>query len=309
MIEKNVKITVITPTYNRADFLPGSTDNTREVVEPYLKDKRVKYLYHENSGEPETVNWGWSLAKGEYFTQINSDDIVEATLFEKMVKAMDKNKDKVVAYPDFYLIDEKDNIIGEANYPDWDFISALSKFGCYPASVGTFIRKSSFENWDKLRTSKYKHINDNEMYWDMALEGDFLHIPLKLGSWRIHNNQISASRVDSIPEREQWHEYYFSKTDLPEEVKKIENDVMRSILEDDFVEIRKSNLSSEDKYNLLSEQISKYVYLVKLIIDKNKQFDKNNKKNHIMLLGAYINEKYIIIIFFGIKITIKRKTV
>ena len=112
MIEKNVKITVITPTYNRADFLPntiesilnqtytnfeyyilddGSTDNTREVVEPYLKDKRVKYLYHENSGEPETVNWGWSLAKGEYFTQINSDDIIDKTLFEEMINVLDND--------------------------------------------------------------------------------------------------------------------------------------------------------------------------------------------------------------------------
>ncbi|MBW5411234.1 glycosyltransferase, partial [Brachyspira hampsonii] len=61
ILDFSVKITVITPTYNRADFLPktiesilnqtytnfeyyilddGSTDNTKEVVKPYLKDNR-----------------------------------------------------------------------------------------------------------------------------------------------------------------------------------------------------------------------------------------------------------------------------
>ena len=319
MINNYIKITVITPTYNRADFLPktiesilnqtysnfeyyilddGSTDNTKEVVEPYLKDKRVKYLYHENAGEPETVNWGWELAKGEYFTQINSDDIVDATLFENMVKAMDKNKDKVVAYPDFYLIDEKDNIIGEANYPDWDFISALSKFACYPAAVGTFIRKKSFKNWNKLRTNKYKHINDNEMYWDMALEGDFLHIPLKLGSWRIHKNQISFFRVDSIPEREQWHKYYFSKTNLPKKITNIKNDVMKSILEDNFEQIKKSNLSDETKYTLIVKEIDKYIKLV----NSNKNITTNNK-----VFSISKDRNFLVIVIFGIKLSIKVK--
>ena len=88
-MNNNVKITVITPTFNRANLISktiesilsqtykdfeyyilddGSTDNTKEVVEPYLKDKRVKYLWHENSGEPATVNWGWSLATGIFYS-------------------------------------------------------------------------------------------------------------------------------------------------------------------------------------------------------------------------------------------------
>lgn len=155
-MSNNIKITVITPTFNRANLISktiesilsqtyknfeyyilddGSTDNTKEVVEPYLKDKRVKYLYHENSGEPATVNWGWNLAKGEYFTQINSDDLVHKDLFKEMVEAMDKNKDKIVAYTDYNFIDENDNIILKQKNIDWDFIDALSKFSCYPVGI------------------------------------------------------------------------------------------------------------------------------------------------------------------------------
>ena len=63
------KVSVIMATYNRAEFLPeavesvlmqeaanleliivddGSTDNTEEVLRPYLNDDRVKYCYQEN---------------------------------------------------------------------------------------------------------------------------------------------------------------------------------------------------------------------------------------------------------------------
>ena len=59
---------IIIPTYNRAFFLPnaigsiinqkytnweliiiddGSTDNTKEVVKPYLKDERISYFYQK----------------------------------------------------------------------------------------------------------------------------------------------------------------------------------------------------------------------------------------------------------------------
>ncbi|MEI0557278.1 glycosyltransferase [Brachyspira intermedia] len=249
-MEKNIKITVITPTYNRANFLPktiesilnqsytnfeyyilddGSTDNTKEVVGAYLKDKRVKYLYHENVGEPETVNWGWSLAKGEYFVQINSDDTIFNNLFEEMVLALDQNPDKILAYPDFnYLKDDK--IIYTVRNEKWDFAYFLSGFGCPAAAVGTFIRKTALKDWQYLRSKKYKHINDIVTYWNMALVGDFIYVPIVSGNWTIHNGQISTNRYEAIKEIEIWFNEYFSRNDLPENILNIKNNVRQSIL-------------------------------------------------------------------------------
>jgi len=244
------KITVITPTYNRADFIAetiesvlnqdcknfeyfilddGSTDNTDEIVKPYLKDKRVKYLKHNNAGEAETVNWGWNLASGEYFTQVNSDDPILPGLFSEMVRLLDAQKNIVVAYPDFYFIDEKGEILKKDNTPDWNFLDALSTFSCYAASAGTFIRKSTFIKWDKIKDSRFKHISDVEMYWKMALEGDFWHIPKFLATWRVHSGSISAERYKCIPEVKIWFEEYFSQANLPKEVMNCKNKIKDSI--------------------------------------------------------------------------------
>ena len=83
-------ISVITPTYNRADLISetiksiinqsykdwelilvddGSTDNTLEVVETYLKDERIS-LYHRPQERPAggnaARNYGFELSKGNY---------------------------------------------------------------------------------------------------------------------------------------------------------------------------------------------------------------------------------------------------
>lgn len=266
------KISVIMPTYNRANIIEksiqsilnqtykdfellilddGSTDHTKEVIKKYLSDSRVKYYYHENQGEAETVNYGWSLAKGEYFTQVNSDDTLTPNSFEVMVKQMDKHKKYVLAYPDFNFIDENDKIIFTTKSPDWKFEKALKSFSCYAASAGTFIRRKAFKDWKKIKRSRFKHINDIEMYWDMALVGNFLHIGEVLANWRVHSGQISKDRYKSIPEIEQWYNYYFNKDNLPEKIKKLKNKTRKSILYYYLDLINKSSLLKDEKKELV----------------------------------------------------------
>jgi glycosyltransferase involved in cell wall biosynthesis len=88
------KVSVITPTYNRADMIgdaiqsvlaqtfddwelivvdDGSQDNTRAVVTEY-KDPRIRYIYQENRGLPGARNTGIRHAHGVYVAFLDSDD-------------------------------------------------------------------------------------------------------------------------------------------------------------------------------------------------------------------------------------------
>lgn len=244
------KITVVTPTYNRADFIEetiksvldqdfqdfeylilddGSTDNTEEIVKPFLKDKRVKYLKHKNAGEAETINWGWQLAKGEYFIQVNSDDPILPGLFSEMVHTLDNNKACVVAYSDFHIIDEKGKTLKSIHTRKWDFPYLLSIYSCECATPGTCIRKYAFSDWKQIKDSSYKYISDVKMYWDMALIGNFIRIPKYLATWREHSGSISAARIKSIPEIKRWYSEYFNKPEMPKQVKECQQETWRSI--------------------------------------------------------------------------------
>jgi glycosyltransferase involved in cell wall biosynthesis len=92
----NVFFSIIIPAYNRAKFIAntldsvleqtwfyfeviivddGSTDNTEDVVRPYLNDTRVKYLKIRNSERGAARNIGVECATGDYVTFLDSDDI------------------------------------------------------------------------------------------------------------------------------------------------------------------------------------------------------------------------------------------
>jgi glycosyltransferase involved in cell wall biosynthesis len=87
--------TIIIPAYNRAGFIAdtlrsvaaqsfenwevlvvddGSTDNTAEVVAPFLTDPRIRYLPKQNGERGVARNYGLAWAQGEYVVFLDSDD-------------------------------------------------------------------------------------------------------------------------------------------------------------------------------------------------------------------------------------------
>ena len=93
-----MRITVFTPTYNRAHTLPrlyeslkaqtfrlfewvivddGSTDNTAAVVDGFLQESpffAIKYRRIENGGKHRAINRGMDMVSGELFLMMDSDD-------------------------------------------------------------------------------------------------------------------------------------------------------------------------------------------------------------------------------------------
>ncbi len=104
-----MKLTVFTPTYNRAYCLErlyrslqgqscrdfewlvvddGSQDDTRELVARWQgegNDFPIRYYYQENGGKHRAINCGLDLAAGELFFTVDSDDYLTADALEKVV--------------------------------------------------------------------------------------------------------------------------------------------------------------------------------------------------------------------------------
>ncbi|MBF6593608.1 MAG: glycosyltransferase family 2 protein [Thermaceae bacterium] len=103
----NPKITVFTPSYNRAKLLPrtyeslcrqtlqdfewlivddGSSDDTKTVVESWKEAPfPIRYIYKSNGGKHTAINRGVQEARGEYFVILDSDDWLTDSTLERMM--------------------------------------------------------------------------------------------------------------------------------------------------------------------------------------------------------------------------------
>jgi glycosyltransferase involved in cell wall biosynthesis len=108
-------ITVFTPSYNRASYLPkiydslckqsfkdfewvivddGSADNTRNVVAAFDKKIPIRYFYQENGGKHRAINRGVKEAQGELFLILDSDDSLPPHSLERIAFYYQQVKDE-----------------------------------------------------------------------------------------------------------------------------------------------------------------------------------------------------------------------
>jgi len=114
-------VSVIIPTYNYGHYIAetlasviaqsyadfeciivdnGSTDNTKEIVKPFLQDKRFIYIYQENKGVSHGRNTGMKAAKGEYIQFLDADDLIEKDKLRSAVKFLVSHLEYDLVYSD-----------------------------------------------------------------------------------------------------------------------------------------------------------------------------------------------------------------
>lgn len=109
----DVLISIVVPVYNVEAFLPacldriinqtypnleillvddGATDSSAMICEQYKeKDNRIVVLHKPNGGLSDARNHAIDVAKGELITFIDSDDLVDTTYCEELLKTMQKH--------------------------------------------------------------------------------------------------------------------------------------------------------------------------------------------------------------------------
>ncbi len=204
-------VSILIPTYNYAHFLDEtintalaqtytdyellivdnhSTDNTIEVVTPYLKDPRVKFHRNEtNIGLVGNWNKCLELARGKYIKMLCADDLWDPTILEKYVKVMEAHPNVALVTCDKKAIGSKhhETITPLTHLQDGQFAIMHMITGNYcwigePSSVMFRARDLTVGKF----SDEYRQYVDYEMWIRLLTKGDCYIIPEILTYVRFH---------------------------------------------------------------------------------------------------------------------------
>lgn len=140
-------ISVIIPTYNRANYIAecintvlnqtyndfeiivvddGSTDNTQEVLKPYMN--KIKYIYQKNNGAANARNTGIKNAKGNYIAWLDSDDRWLPFKLELQMEVFKRLSSVGLVFSDFSCFTNDKGKIAESYIREYFYVYNTHKF-------------------------------------------------------------------------------------------------------------------------------------------------------------------------------------
>jgi glycosyltransferase involved in cell wall biosynthesis len=252
MSPRDVAVTVLIPTYNRAEFLDdaiesvlgqdyerlellvlddGSSDRTPKLLEGYAERQpaaRFRWARHDNMGQARTLNRGFEMAKGDVVGYLSSDDMLLPGAVPKLAAVFAAEPDVVVAYPAWDYVDEGGKKIDSVMPEEFTLLHAI-KTSDPVIGPGALLRRSAIDQvggWDP----KIIYSADFEFWVRVSSLGKFRRVPEILSHYRWHDGmtgrlsegiQIALERVGIV-------DRVYASPDVSEELREVEAEAYRS---------------------------------------------------------------------------------
>jgi glycosyltransferase involved in cell wall biosynthesis len=199
------RISVITPSFNQAQFLErtmrsvldqaypnleyividgGSTDGSVEVIRKYA-DHLAYWVSEPDSGQVAAINKGLLRATGEWVCWQNSDDIFFPGAFHSLAKVVSKYPKAGLIIGNMMLIDEADRPLRDLRYVTPNYGAMLAE-GMLLANQAAFWRSNAREcigllnenyhcsfdyDWFLRLTAEYRGVHVNQIWGGLRLHG------------------------------------------------------------------------------------------------------------------------------------------
>ena len=221
------KVSIIIPTYNRANYLlealdsifqqtfkdyeiiiidDGSTDDTQKTLRKAIEAGKVHYVFQENQGESAARNHGIRLAGGEYIAFLDSDDLFTPSKLEKQVAFLDSHPKIAFVHSWFSKFDDAGNHLGTRDtsrfsgnvYPEilieWSVLMAVP---CVMVRAEVLADIGEFDI--KLRWGP-----DLDMWRRITQKYQIGVIPEVLSKVRVHPGGVSVDKAAAVPSFERY---------------------------------------------------------------------------------------------------------
>lgn len=229
--KSNPKVSIILPNFNHQKYLgisitsvlaqnypnfeliivdDGSTDNSKQVLQEFKNNLRIKILMVDHVGLWAALNTGFDHAEGDLFTWTSADNSMEPSAVKLLAESFNLYPNAGLMYSNYQIIDENNKPFFNSGYRKYDQVKNKSNLinnyrkqtllnsipdnfvGPYfmyrrevAEKVGLYRNLEGFEDYD---------------YWlriNFHFNICYVHTKEPLYNYRIHENTLS-SRVKEL---------------------------------------------------------------------------------------------------------------
>ncbi len=215
-------VSVVTATYNMAGYIAetldsilaqdygnlesividdGSTDNTAEVLRPYVETGQVRVVRQENAGQTVAKNRGIAEAQGEFIAFCDADDTWRRDKLTKQVAAFGLDENIAVVFSDIHCIDGNGD---PYEIPPMRRVGGkitadllLDNFIPFPTSIARASVLKAVGGFDESLSMSI----DYDLWLRISVGHLMHHIPEPLANYRIWEGQMSkkmGERLDNF---------------------------------------------------------------------------------------------------------------
>lgn len=213
----NPLVTIITPSYNQADFLEdticsvldqdypnieyividgGSSDESVDIIRKY-EDRLAWWVSEPDKGQSDAINIGFRRAKGEIVAWLNSDDVYLPGAVTRAVQALKNSPGTALVYADLLSINAQGDHFNTIRYRQFDLIDLLAFSIIGQPTV--FMRKEYLEKTGHLDTS-YHYLMDHHLWLRMAANAPIKYVQDEWAAARFHQQAKNVSQAKQFGE-------------------------------------------------------------------------------------------------------------
>lgn len=184
-----MKLSIVMPSFNQVEFIAaalrsvldqscddcevividgGSTDGSLDVIASF-RDRLTHVVSEPDEGQSHALEKGFSLAKGEFLTWLNSDDLLMPGAISSVFRALDDDRNCDWILGNVALIDRDGWVLcgrkGAAASRFWQ------KFGVFTAAgPSAFFSRRLYEKVGGINRSLHYKM-DTDLWWRFLLSG------------------------------------------------------------------------------------------------------------------------------------------
>jgi glycosyltransferase involved in cell wall biosynthesis len=183
----------------------GSTDNTEEVIKPYLQNSNFSYSKSLKNDPNFASNIPFAECITKYFMWVHDDDIMHPDLIKEELAILENNEDVGLVTVNSNYIDENDKIFKYAVYAPMSKNDLLVPRQCYfnlfisgkniVCCPAVMYRMSIMKKYNVHFHLEYGGACDVYQWMEINQYCNIYYISKILFNYRIHQNQVSRKTL------------------------------------------------------------------------------------------------------------------